>query len=72
MTTARSMTARSRGLVSVVPTGGGITTSPAERGPIAATLDEVAAGRVSLGMLGALVVVLVLFYVWTRDVQGGG
>ncbi len=29
-------------------------------------------GRVSLGMLGGIVVGIVAFYAWTRGVQGGG
>jgi hypothetical protein len=35
---------------------------------IGATLD----GRFSLGLLQGLVVVLIVFYVWTRNVQAGG
>jgi hypothetical protein len=74
MTTARGMVqGRALALVGSAPaTGGVVTASAADRGPVAATLDEVTAGRVSLGMLGALVVVVVLFYLWTREVQGGG
>lgn len=29
-------------------------------------------GKLSLGMVGSIVVLLVLLYMWTRNVQGGG
>lgn len=34
--------------------------------------DQVMGGRLSLGMLQAAVIILVLVYLWTRNVQGGG
>lgn len=34
--------------------------------------DSLLYGRLSLGFVASLVVVLVLGYVWTRNVQGGG
>lgn len=35
-------------------------------------VDDVFVGRVSLTMVGVGLLFLVAFYVWTRDVQGGG
>lgn len=35
-------------------------------------LSEAMAGRISLAILNSLVIFLVLFYVWTRKMQGGG
>jgi len=33
---------------------------------------EVTTGRVTLGMVNATVLVMILFYYWTRSAQGGG
>lgn len=35
-------------------------------------LGEAMAGRISLAIINSLIIFLVLFYVWTRKMQGGG
>lgn len=42
------------------------------RASITSTNGVTFEGRLSLGILAALIVALVLFYVWTRNAQGGG
>lgn len=70
---------RTAGGVSVVSTGNasrsilspagisrGLSVNPSD------ALDDTFGGKVSLTMLGIGLLLLVGFYVWTRDVQGGG
>ena len=61
--------------------GGTVTTAaPAASAPGASSaygefrsgLGDVTSGRVSLLMLDSLILFLVVFYVWTHRVQGGG
>lgn len=57
----------------VAPTGNvrglAVNSDTANRGQdLAATLD----GRLSLGMLGVLILALMGWYAWTRNVQAGG
>lgn len=40
--------------------------------PLRGSVDDVTAGRLSLGMIQVAVILLVLGYLWTRNVQGGG
>lgn len=59
---------------------GGVTTmqpSPPASAPSAAReftsgLGDVTRGRVSLLMLDSLILLLVVFYIWTHRAQGGG
>lgn len=70
---------RTSGGVSVVSTGNAshALLSPAgiSRGlslDASGMVDDTFGGKVSLTMLGIALLLLVGFYVWTRDVQGGG
>jgi hypothetical protein len=36
------------------------------------TADAVATGRISLGLMAALIVAAVAFYLYTNEIQGGG
>ena len=39
---------------------------------VGASVDALTGGRISLGLLAGIVVVLGLFYISTKEVQGGG
>ncbi len=63
------------------PGGGATVTSAAPAassanssayGEFSAGIKDVTQGRVSLLMLNTLIVLLILFYLWTRSAQGGG
>lgn len=59
------------------PAGGsvnnsGINVAVTGAGNLGGSLSDVATGRVSLVMLGGLVLVIILFYGWTHKAQGGG
>ena len=58
-----------------VPIGAGSADIPAAfGGGIAANASvgmNVGTGQLSLGILGAMIVGAVAFYIWTRSVQGG-
>jgi hypothetical protein len=66
------------GRTSYAGTGGPATQSPATASSPGATrefrsgLGDVTQGRVSLLMLDSLILLLVVFYVWTHRAQGGG
>lgn len=49
--------------------GGGVYTDNAPGG---GDPNAVLTGRISLGIIGALVVGAVAFYIWTHQIQGGG
>jgi hypothetical protein len=76
MATARSITQRKHGLTLVggnPDAGPVITGAPSEVAHGAgAAWDDITAGRISLGILGSLVVLALGFYVWTNSIQGGG
>jgi hypothetical protein len=76
MGNARSVVARRHGLtlMAVNPDAGPVVTGSAAEaaGGVAAAFDDVSSGRISLGILGTLVVLILAFYYWTRSVQGGG
>lgn len=57
-----------RGIQMVATLGGGVY-SQADDEDVS---DSVLAGRLSLGILAALVLGAVAFYVWTNTIQGGG
>jgi hypothetical protein len=57
-----------RGIQMVPMMGGGVYTQIDD----AAGGIDVLQGRISLGILGAMVVGAVLFYIWTSQIQGGG
>lgn len=40
--------------------------------PLTDSFGDVGAGRLTLGMIQIGIVLLVLAYIWTRNVQGGG
>lgn len=61
--------------------GGTVTTAPPPASSPAPTsaygefrtgIGDVTSGRVSLLMLDTLILLLVVFYIWTHKVQGGG
>ena len=59
-----------RGLNTAVMMGGGVYTQT----DTAATsdADTILGGRISLGMLGIFILGAVAFYIYTKDIQGGG
>jgi hypothetical protein len=74
MASARAVAGRQRALTLLSPNpdlGPVLTGSAAEAGRVL-NLDEVRAGRMSLGLLGTLVALILAFYIWTVSVQGGG
>lgn len=57
------------------PVTSGTTVAAASGGPIGqfrSELGDAMSGRVSLLMLDTLILGMVLFYLWTRNAQGGG
>jgi hypothetical protein len=57
------------------PVTSGTRAAASSGGPVAefrGELSNVMSGRVSLLLLNTLVLGMVLFYVWTRNAQGGG
>lgn len=50
--------------------GGGVYTNGG--GNVSGSAETVLTGRISLGLIGALVVGAVAFYLWTHEIQGGG
>jgi len=75
MATARSLVAHRTPLTLVggdPAIGPVVTGAPSEAHRAVATFDDVTSGRVSLGMLGGLVLIALAFYWWTRSIQGGG
>lgn len=76
MATARGVIARNRGLsvLSSTPEIGPVSTASAaeQMHGAAANVDAAFSGRISLGMLGALIVIVGVFYIATHSIQGGG
>lgn len=76
MASARGVIARNRGLsvLSATPEIGPVSTASAaeQMHGAAAGVDAAFSGRISLGMLAALVVLVGIFYIGTRSIQGGG
>jgi hypothetical protein len=73
--TARSITQRSRALTLVggdPDLGPVVTGAPSEVRRVGSKFNDVTSGRISLGILGSLVVLALLFYIWTNSIQGGG
>jgi hypothetical protein len=59
------------GRLPVTPRGN-VITAQANAGVGGFGNDGILYGRMSLGFVGSLVILLTLAYVWTRNVQGGG
>jgi hypothetical protein len=75
MATARSVTSRRHPLTLVggdPAIGPVVTGAPSEARRAIPTFDDVTSGRISLGLMGALIVLSIGFYYWTRSIQGGG
>lgn len=56
---------------SIMAMGGGVypqTTSGGDSN----SADNILTGRISLGIIAAMVAGALLFYVWTNEIQGGG
>lgn len=49
--------------------GGGVYAENASNTPSA---DNILTGRISLGIVAAMIVGAVAFYLWTHEIQGGG
>ena len=64
--TSRTMVAVARNSINVVSNGS------SSFGDSIDTEAEGIHGEMSVGFVGVLIVGLVLFYIWTRNVQGGG
>ena len=63
-----------RGAASSPVTGGTMAAAPSGGaiGQFRAELGTAMSGRVSLLMLDTLILGMVLFYIWTKNAQGGG
>jgi hypothetical protein len=63
-----------KGAVSSPVTGGAVAAAPSGNaiGQFRTELGTAMSGRVSLLMLDTLILGLVLFYIWTKNAQGGG
>ena len=75
MATARSVTQRRHSLTLLggdPAIGPVVTGAPSEARRHVPTFDDVTSGRISLGVLIALIVLSLGFYYWTRSIQGGG
>ena len=75
MATARSITTRRRPLTLVggdPDLGPVVTGAPSEVRRVGSAFNDVTSGRISLGLMGGLVVLALLFYLWTSSIQGGG
>ncbi len=79
--TARGIASGAQGIVAAPPTNmgngsggpgmlGGTVTAVGTS--IGNDIDDLRAGRFTLGAVGLSVVVLIAFYMWTRSAQGGG
>lgn len=55
-----------RAIQMVAAMGGGVYSQAEDTG------NDILAGRLSLGILGAFILGAVGFYVWTNTIQGGG
>ncbi len=55
-----------RAIQMVAALGGGVYSQTEDTG------NDVLAGRLSLGILGAFILGAVAFYIWTNTIQGGG
>lgn len=62
----------SGGTVQTAPPPASDKSSQTAYGEFTAGIRDVTQGRVSLLMLNTLIVLLILFYLWTRSAQGGG
>jgi hypothetical protein len=58
-----------RGIQVVPMMGGGVYTQTDQS---ASQSDDILSGRISLGMLAAFILGAVAFYIYTKDIQGGG
>lgn len=56
----------SKRLIAPAGTSRGLSLNPSDM------VDDVFVGRMSLGIMAIGLIALVAFYMWTRDVQGGG
>ena len=68
-----------QGIVNAPPTapgngsgGAGVLGGAAFANSVTGEIDDLMAGRITLGMVGLVVVGFVGFYIWTRSAQGGG
>lgn len=63
-----------RGAASSPVTGGTVAAQPSRNAvsEFRSEVGSVMSGRVSLLMLDTLILGLILFYLWTRNAQGGG
>ena len=68
-----------QGIVNAAPTapsngsgGAGTLNVGAVTSGIGGEIDDLMAGRITLGMVAASIVILGAFYFWTRSAQGGG
>jgi len=60
------------GTVQTAPPPAADPSSSSAYGEFRSGLGDVTRGRVSLLMLNSLILLLVVFYIWTRNAQGGG
>ena len=56
----------------MMPSQGSAQTAQSARQEFSSGLGDVTRGRVSLLMLDSLILLLVVFYIWTHRAQGGG
>lgn len=58
-----------RGLNTAVMMGGGVYTQTDQ---VSSNQEDIFHGRISLGIIAAFVLGAVAFYIYTKDIQGGG
>lgn len=74
-----TLTGASTGIVNAPPThtgngsgGAGVLGGNVSSASIGGEIDDLLAGRITLGVVSLSIIGLVAFYVWTRSAQGGG